>query len=94
MYSMRYGTLPVVRSTGGLADTVRNYNAGDPSASTGFVLWDLNPTSLRNTIRWAADVYRKNPEAVARLRRNGMTADFSWDNTASQYEKMYRDAHQ
>ena len=94
MYSMRYGTMPIVRSTGGLADTVRNYNADDPSASTGFVLWDLNPVSLRNTIRWAGDVYRKHPEAVAQLRRNGMTADFSWDNTASQYEKMYRDAHQ
>ena len=93
MYSMRYGTLPVVRSTGGLADTVRNYNADDPSISTGFVLWDLNPVSLRNTIRWAAEVYLEHPEAIARLRRNGMTADFSWNNTASQYEKMYDDAH-
>ena len=93
MYSMRYGTLPVVRSTGGLADTVRNYNADDPSKSTGFVLWDLNPVSLRNTIRWAAEVYLEHPEAIARLRRNGMTADFSWNNTASQYEKMYDDAH-
>ena len=93
MYSMRYGTLPVVRSTGGLADTVRNCNVDDPSKSTGFVLWDLNPVSLRNTIRWAAEVYLEHPEAIARLRRNGMTADFSWNNTASQYEKMYDDAH-
>lgn len=93
MYSMRYGTLPIVRSTGGLADTVTNYNQNDPSESTGFVLWDLNPTSLNNTIRWAADTYRNNPDHIRKMRVNAMSRDFSWAHTASQYEQMYDDAH-
>lgn len=94
MYSMRYGTLPVVRHTGGLADTVKNYSPETLNESTGFVFWDLNPESLRNTIRWAADVYRQSPDAIRAMRRNSMTADFSWNHTAAQYEKMYHDAHQ
>ncbi len=94
MYSMAYGTLPLVRHTGGLADTVFNYHADDVSRSTGFVLWDLNASSLNNTIRWAADTWRNHPEDIHAMRVNGMTTDFSWNRTASEYEKMYHDAHQ
>ena len=93
MYSMRYGTLPIVRRTGGLADTVKNYSPDAPD-STGFVFHDLTPDALRGTIRWAADLYWKHPEEIRRMRKNGMTADFSWDHTAAQYEQMYHDAHQ
>ena len=93
MYSMAYGTLPVVRHTGGLADTVFNYNPSTLDRSTGFVLWDLNAASLNNTIRWAADTWRNRPGDFAKMRHNGMTADFSWNRTASEYEKMYLDAH-
>ena len=93
MYSMRYGTLPIVRQTGGLADTVKNYSPAAPD-STGFVFHDLTPDALRGTIRWAADLYWKQPEDIRRMRKNGMTADFSWDHTAAQYEQMYHDAHQ
>ena len=93
MYSMRYGTLPVVRKTGGLADTVTNY-APETAEASGFVFHDLTPDALRSTIRWAADLYLHNPEEIRRLRKNGMSADFSWDHTASQYEQMYHDAHQ
>lgn len=93
MYSMAYGTLPIVRHTGGLADTVFNYDPATPDRSTGFVLWDLNAASLNATIRWAADIWKNHPEAVARMQRNGMTTDFSWNRTASEYEKMYNDAH-
>ena len=93
MYSMAYGTLPVVRHTGGLADTVFNYNPSTLDRSTGFVLWDLNAASLNNTIRWAADTWRNRPGDFAKMRHNGMTTDFSWNRTASEYEKMYLDAH-
>ena len=94
MYSMRYGTLPIVRNTGGLADTVFKYSPGTLENSRGFVFDDLTPDALRGTIRWAAEIYRGQPEAIRQMRKNGMAADFSWDHTASQYEEMYHDAHQ
>ncbi len=90
MYSMRYGTPPVVRSTGGLEDTVINYNPGDYSASTGFKFWDLNPKSLLNTLRWTASVYRHEPEGYRQVQINGMRQDFSWNRTAGLYEELYR----
>ena len=93
MYSMTYGTLPIVRHTGGLADTVINYSEKDCSRSTGFVLWDLYPDSLANTIRWAVDIAKKHPEDILKMRKNGMRTDFSWGHTAELYRKMYEDAH-
>lgn len=93
MYSMRYGTLPIVRSTGGLADTVTNFNYQNNESATGFVFYDLNAEALANTMRWAAAVRRDERAAFDAMRRNAMTRDFSWNNTASQYERMYEDAH-
>lgn len=93
MYSMSYGTLPIVRNTGGLADTVRNYNDADADHATGFVFWDLNPEALKNTIRWAANVYVTRPEVVAQMRVNAMSEDFTWNHTAKKYEQLYDDAH-
>lgn len=93
MYSMRYGTLPIVRHTGGLADTVTNYDCRNAGSATGFVFWDLFPEALNGTIRWAAELRKNDPETFARMRFNAMTRDFSWNNTASHYERMYDDAH-
>ncbi len=93
MYSMRYGTLPIVRQTGGLADTVENYNCRNGETATGFVFWDLYPKALVNTMRWAASVRAEQPEVFRAMRRNAMKSDFSWDRTASDYERLYRDAH-
>ncbi len=93
MYSMRCGTLPIVRHTGGLADTVTNYNYSNGDTASGFVFWDLYPQALANTIRWAAEVRRTSPDVFRQMRRNAMSADFSWNRTASEYEQMYRDAH-
>ena len=93
MYSMTYGTLPIVRHTGGLADTVRNYDNGNTASGTGFVFWELNAASLNGTIRWAADIWRRHPDDFRKMQHNAMTADFSWNKTASEYEKMYQDAH-
>lgn len=93
MYSMAYGTLPIVRHTGGLADTVFNYDRNNPGNSTGFVLWELNAASLNGTIRWAAETWRSRRDDFRTMQHNGMTTDFSWNRTASEYEKMYQDAH-
>ncbi len=92
MYSMRYGTLPIVRSTGGLADTVINYSNSPENNSTGFVFYDLNTIALANTMRWAAEVLKKEPDAFRQMQKNAMTRDFSWNNTAAQYERMYENA--
>lgn len=91
MYSMRYGTLPVVRATGGLDDTVQNLGAG--STPTGFKFWDLYPAALTNTIHWAASVYLHDKNTFRRMKINAMEQDFSWNHTASLYEQLYEDAH-
>lgn len=92
MYSMRYGTVPVVRSTGGLEDTVINYDAKTLDKSTGFKFNILSEESLRNTFRWAAGIYKNEPENFKKIVYNGMATDFSWGRTASEYEAMYADA--
>ncbi len=93
MYSMRYGTLPIVRRTGGLADTVISYDHSNPEKATGFAFWDLYADSLAQTIRWAASVRKNNPQDFHQMIVNAMNKDFSWNHTASQYERMYQDAH-
>jgi starch synthase len=92
MYSLRYGTVPIVRRTGGLADTVQNYNEADGSG-TGFSFDDLNVDSLANTIGWGLSTYYDRPEHFARLRENGMRQDFSWERAAAEYEALYRRAY-
>jgi starch synthase len=91
MYSLRYGTLPIVRATGGLADTVVNYDERT-SAGTGFVLTDLDPGSLFNTIGWAVSTWYDRPEDVTRMRRAAMAEDNSWGHAAREYEALYREA--
>jgi starch synthase len=91
MYSLRYGTLPIVRATGGLADTVANYDERS-GEGTGFVLGDLNPGSLFDTIGWAVATWYHRPGHVEALRRRAMAQDFSWDHAGGEYEKLYREA--
>ena len=88
MYSLRYGTVPVVRATGGLRDTVVEY---DPKsrAGNGFVFGPYDPDAMLAAIDRALAVYR-NKAAWAALMRNGMTADFSWDRSAGEYLALYR----
>jgi starch synthase len=91
MYSQRYGTLPIVRATGGLLDTVANY---DPArgTGTGFVFGDLTPTSLYNTCMWAVDTWQLRRPHVDAMRREAMELDWSWERFAGEYEQLYRDA--
>ncbi len=88
MYSMRYGTAPVVRATGGLADTVRQF---DPATGegTGFVFEHFTADGLRWALRLALKVYDE-PKQWRRLQLNGMGMDFSWGARAGQYQELYR----
>jgi starch synthase len=93
MYSMHYGAVPIVRAVGGLDDTVKNYEPFKESVATGFKFWELTPTSIAGTVKWAVDVYTNNPAAFKQIRKNGMAQDFSWKHTAELYEHFYEDAH-
>jgi starch synthase len=87
IYSLRYGTPPVVRATGGLDDTVDNWDP-DTKRGNGFKFWDYNGYSLLQTVRWALRTYQY-PDAWRALMRNGMECDYSWARSAEQYETVY-----
>jgi starch synthase len=88
MYSLRYGTVPIVRNTGGLADTVEPFDRAT-GEGTGFVFDHYTPDGLRWAIRAALDVWRDR-DAWARLVRNGMSRDFSWEHQSEHYVEIYR----
>ena len=88
IYSLRYGTIPIVRATGGLDDTIREYQ---PRAGTGngFKFAEPNPAALAAKTAAALRYYRASPH-WERLRGNAFAADFSWDRPAARYEEVYR----
>ncbi len=88
MYAMRYGTPPVVRSTGGLIDTVEQYEEGT-GAGTGFRFEDDTAPALYNTVGWACATYYDRPEEFQAMRLRGMDRDFAWGASARQYEQLY-----
>lgn len=88
MYSLRYGTVPVVRKTGGLADTVQNYSA-TTGKGNGFVFAKPMPGELVKAVRRAVDLYRNEPERWRELMLHGMKLDFSWNASARAYEQLY-----
>ena len=89
MYSLRYGTVPVVRATGGLADTVTEF---DPMSGrgTGFRFERFDAGEMVAALRRALSIQRQG-ELWRALQRNGMGADFSWKASAGRYERLYRD---
>ncbi len=87
MYSLRYGTPPIVRKTGGLADSVQLYDRGS-GEGTGFVFDHFSADALRWALGYALDVYR-DPGAWAHLQRSGMAQDFSWDRQVGLYLDLY-----
>jgi starch synthase len=91
MYSLRYGTLPLVRATGGLVDTVANYDEAS-AGGTGFVFNDLHPESLANTIGWAVSTWFDRPKHIQIMRDRAMRQDFSWDRAARAYQDLYHRA--
>lgn len=90
--AMRYGSLPVVRETGGLADTVVNYDDADGDEGTGFLFLFEEPDAFRMTLHWALDTYRKRRRAFERMQERAMRQDWSWDKPVEQYITLYEDA--
>jgi starch synthase len=89
MIAMRYGSLPIVRETGGLADTVANYDNGSADYGTGFVFTWEEASAVLNTLRWAINTYHNRPDAFQRMQRRAMQVDFSWKKSAGEYVSMY-----
>ena len=89
MIAMRYGTLPVVRKTGGLADSVRAYDEHGSNA-TGFGFYQFNANSLYHTTAAALDLYEHDPYTWAQLVCNALNEDFSWNASAQRYKALYR----
>lgn len=88
MYSLKYGTVPVVRRTGGLADTVQPFDLRT-GKGTGFVFDEFEAIGLHRAIESALRVYRE-PAVWQKLVQNGMQQDFSWDRQGADYLTLYR----
>lgn len=88
MYSLRYGTVPIVRDVGGLSDTVREQ---PPEQANGFVFHDYTPEALLGTIHRALATFQNRPKWRA-LQAVGMKGDYSWDGSAREYVRIYERA--
>ncbi len=89
IYSLRYGTVPVVRATGGLDDTIEPY---DPATGggTGFKFHDYTAAAMLEALAAAVDLWRKDPSRWQALMREGMRRDLSWSASARRYVEVYR----
>jgi len=90
LYSLRYGTVPIVRGVGGLEDTITDFEV-NPELGTGFKFYDYSRTSFLNTIEKALKVYRRKKDWTT-LMKQCMAADFSWERSAKEYLNLYRKA--
>ena len=88
IYSLKYGTLPIVRATGGLDDTVENYdqNTGE---GTGFKFREASGKAIYNTVHWALETYYFRNSHIKRLTQNAMKQNFSWEDSSKEYLKLY-----
>ena len=93
MYSLRYGTVPIVRKVGGLADSVENFESESESiqTATGFVFVAYSKDLLAETIEKAVWLYRQ-PNVWEHIVRNGMSRDWSWTRSAQESVAVYRKA--
>lgn len=91
LISLRYGTIPVVRSTGGLEDTIVDY-MHSPATGNGFSFKDYSSNALLDTINRALEVYRHQPQAWRELVQRAMKMDFSWNRSAQEYTQLYQRA--
>jgi starch synthase len=90
LYSLKYGTVPLVRATGGLADTITGYDprSSNPAAN-GFVFQEYSSLALSECLRQACDAYRR-PDVWKQLVAAGMGQDWSWARSAKEYVELYR----
>jgi len=97
MIAMRYGTIPVVRETGGLRDTVLSYNEFSGEGN-GFTFFNYNAHDMLHTLQRAADYYHNQPEIWNKLQERGMSGDYSWNRSAKRYlelyEALFREKHE
>ncbi|MBF0539737.1 MAG: glycogen synthase [Nitrospirae bacterium] len=91
MYSLRYGTLPIVRAVGGLDDTVDNLNV-EANTGTGFKFYDLTAGALVDTVGWAVYTYYNDKDTMAGLIQRAMERRFSWADVAVKYVALYEKA--
>ncbi len=89
MIAMRYGSVPIVRQTGGLRDTVFNYSE-DTKEGNGFAFSNYNAHDMLAVIRRALDFYKNHKDVMETLRRRGMQGDYSWSHSAKEYLRLYR----
>lgn len=91
IYSLRYGTLPIVRATGGLQDTVEQYDE-KTGAGTGFKFYDLKERAIFDTVGWAVSTWFDRPKHYKAMQKRAMTKSFSWIDSAQKYEELYHRA--
>lgn len=91
LYGLKYGTVPIVRTTGGLNDTVEQFNYRN-GTGTGFKFFNPQPSALRETVLEAVRLYKDTPETWNDLARRGMSEDFSWLRSAKAYKLLYERA--
>lgn len=89
LMALRYGTVPIVRETGGLADTVEPYNRYE-NTGTGFSFAHYNAQEMLHAIHYARDVFHNNHQAWNQMVSRGMKMDFSWQKSAGVYQELYR----
>ena len=90
LMSLRYGTVPIVRETGGLKDTVEPYNEYEKTG-TGFSFANYNAHEMMATVRYAEKIYYDKKRDWNKIVERGMSKDFSWKSSAKQYEELYDD---
>jgi starch synthase len=92
LYSLRYGTIPVVRSTGGLKDTVSlaTQSSIESGRGTGFRFDKYNSETMLKTVKSALKLYNQKPELWRILVKNAMTKDYSWSASALKYVRLYK----
>ncbi len=91
IYSLKYGTLPIVRATGGLQDTVQQYDEAT-GTGTGFKFVDANPAAVYYTTGWAVSTYYDRPAHIQQMRQAAMAQHFSWADSAEKYLQAYQQA--
>jgi starch synthase len=92
LYSLKYGTPPIVRRTGGLADTIVTVTEENLAAgtATGFMFEEYTAHALYQTGKWALTLYRDRPADFQKIVRTAMKQDWGWDRSAEKYVELYR----
>jgi starch synthase len=89
LYSLRYGTLPIARKTGGLADTIIDIDA-DPKNGTGFLFSEMKNRAIIDATSKAINMYYYENDRILEMKKISMNTDFTWDKSAEEYMRIYQ----